>query len=149
MCTKMKKGQILRKIGTQNCWKAVSNMLSRVYRSSENNNQLHHWIKFQLNIYSRLKKKMYIVEKQFNGCTSSLLGLRSSLVKLKGWNHNSYTYKVENILLQWYWYVKKKGKRSWAKHSLFVFVRNCLIAGDFLVQSTGTVKKRKKKTVGQ
>ena len=73
--------------------------------------------------------------------------LRSSLVKLKGWNHNSYTCKVEKILLQWYWSVKKKGKRSSAKHSLFAFVRNCLVAGDFLVQLTGTVKIKGKKDI--
>ena len=41
--------------------------------------------------------------------------------------------------------MKKKGKKSLAKHSLFAFVRNCLVAGDFLVQSTGTVKIKGKK----
>ena len=80
----MKKCQILREIGKQNCRKAVSNMLSRVYRSSENNNQLYHWIKFQLEIYSRLKKKMYIVEKQFNGWTNSLFVPSFQFGKTKG-----------------------------------------------------------------
>ena len=40
---------------------------------------------------------------------------------------------------------EKERKKVVSKTQSFAFVRNCLIAGDFLVQSTGTVKKRKKK----